>query len=227
MLSIITRGKMRETDLYLPVKHYLEAQGYSVKGEIKECDIVAVRGDDPPLIVELKTAFSLQLVLQGVDRQGISDRVYLGFPAPKRRQYSDIIKLCRRLGLGVLIITGEHVEAAVDPVAYQPRKIAKRKTLLLKEFTHRVGDTTKGGSTARGPRMTAYRQDALRCAKHLGEHGATKVAAIKQATNVSRASTILLSDVYGWFQREERGIYKLSPKGEAALVTFSSTIAAI
>jgi hypothetical protein len=218
---------MLETDLYPPVKRFLEAQGYTVKGEIKECDIVAVRGDDPPLIVELKTAFSLQLVLQGIDRQGLSDIVYLGFPPPKRRQYSDTLKLCRRLGLGVLIITGDHVEAAVDPVAYQPRKIAKRKTLLLKEFAHRVGDTTKGGSSSRGPRMTAYRQDALRCAKHLADNGATKASTIKQATNVSRAPNILLSDVYGWFQREERGIYKLSPKGEAAIVTFASTVAAL
>jgi hypothetical protein len=218
---------MFETDLYAPVKRFLEAQGYAVKGEIKECDIVAVRGDDPPLIVELKTAFSLQLVLQAIDRQGISDVVYIGIPPPKRRQYSDIVKLCRRLGLGLLIITGDFVEAVADPAAYQPRKIAKRKTLLLKEFAHRVGDTTKGGSSTRGPRMTAYRQDALRCAKHLSENGASKAAMIKQRTNVQRAPNILLNDVYGWFQREERGIYKLSPKGEAAMVEFASAIAAI
>jgi hypothetical protein len=218
---------MLETDLYPPVKRFLEAQGYAVKGEVKECDIVAIRGDDPPLIVELKTAFSLQLVLQAIDRQGISDVIYIGIPPPTRRQYSDIVKLCRRLGLGLLVITGDFVEAVADPVPYQPRKIAKRKTLLLKEFAHRVGDTTKGGSSTRGPRMTAYRQDALRCVKHLCENGASKAASIKQATNVQRAPTILLSDVYGWFEREGRGIYKLSPKGVAATVEFASTIAAL
>jgi hypothetical protein len=218
---------MLESDLYLPVKRFLEVQGYTVKGEIKDCDIVAVRGDDPPVIVELKTTFSLQLVLQGIDRQAISDAVYLGFPAPKRRQYSDVLKLCRRLGLGVLIITGDHVEAAVDPASYQPRKIARRKTMLLKEFTHRVGDTTKGGSASRGPRMTAYRQDALRCVGHIGTTGASKVSVIKQDTGVTRASAILLNDVYGWFMREERGIYTLSPKGEEALTEFAETIAAI
>jgi hypothetical protein len=218
---------MLETDLYPPVKRFLEAQGYAVKGEIKECDIVAVRGDDPPLIVELKTAFSLQLILQAIDRQGISDVVYIGMPPPKRRQYSDIVKLCRRLGLGLLFITGDFVEAVADPAPYQPRKIAKRKTLLLKEFAHRVGDTTKGGSSMRGPRMTAYRQDALRCVKHINEHGASKAAHIKQATNVQRAPNILLNDVYGWFQREERGIYNLSPKGEVAMVEFASAIANI
>ncbi|MFK8016451.1 MAG: hypothetical protein AB8G17_13545, partial [Gammaproteobacteria bacterium] len=46
---------MLETDLYAPVKTLLEQQGYTVKGEIGKCDVVAVRGEEPPVIVELKT----------------------------------------------------------------------------------------------------------------------------------------------------------------------------
>ena len=54
----------RETDLYPPVKAYLEGQGYAVKGEVQGCDVVALRGAEPPVIVELKQRFSLDLVLQ-------------------------------------------------------------------------------------------------------------------------------------------------------------------
>ena len=36
---------MREADLYLPVKRFLESQNYEVKGEIRECDVLALRGD--------------------------------------------------------------------------------------------------------------------------------------------------------------------------------------
>ena len=71
---------MRETELYPPLKAFLEAQGYAVKGEVEGCDIAAVRGDEPPVIVEMKTRFSLSLVLQGIQRQGVSDRVYLAVP---------------------------------------------------------------------------------------------------------------------------------------------------
>jgi hypothetical protein len=39
-----------ETELYLPVKRFLEAQGYAVKAEIGGCDVLAVRGGEPPLI---------------------------------------------------------------------------------------------------------------------------------------------------------------------------------
>lgn len=215
---------MAETDLYTPVKRFLEAQGYVVKGEIRECDVVALRGDDPPVIVELKTGFSLQLVLQGIDRQAMSDAVYLAFPPPKRRQQSDILKLCRRLGLGVLLVSGQFVEALADPTPYRPRTDLKRKGRLLKEFAHRMGDPDAGG-TARQPRMTAYRQDALRLAGRIADEGPMRVARLREETGVERAAGILQNDVYGWFQRESRGVYGLSPKGVSALETFSGAIA--
>ena len=53
---------LAETDLYRPVKQFLEAQGYVVKGEIGPCDVVAVRGDESPVVVELKERLSLSLV---------------------------------------------------------------------------------------------------------------------------------------------------------------------
>jgi hypothetical protein len=215
---------MPETDLYLPVKRFLEAQGYAVKGEIRECDVVALRAGEPPVIVELKKAFSLQLLLQGIDRQAVTDAVYLAIAPPKRRQYGDMLKLCKRLGLGVLIVTGDHVEALCDPAPYQPRKATRRKTMLLKEFAHRVGDTTTGGS-ARGPRMTAYRQQALRCLAFISQNGPSKPVVIRKEGRVDKAPAILQADVYGWFMRVERGIYNLSPKGETALLTFSSVVA--
>ena len=217
---------MAEADLYPPVKRYLEAQGYAVKGEVKECDVVAVRGDEAPVIVELKTGFSLQLLLQGVDRQAMTDAVYLAFRPPKRRQRSDIVKLCKRLGLGVLVVTGEIVEALADPEPYQPRRNARRTTMLLKEFAHRVGDPNTGGTTRR-PRMTAYRQDALRLVGHLNANGPTRVAHLSTATGVARAAGILQDDVYGWFLRESRGVYTLSPKGTDAAQTFADVLATL
>jgi hypothetical protein len=218
---------MIEAELYPPVKRFLEAQGYAVKGEIRECDVVAVRGVEPPVVVELKAGFSLQLVLQGVDRQAMTDAVYLAFPPPKRRQHADIVRLCRRLGLGILLVSGDHVEALLDPAPYQPRKVPRRTAMLLKEFTHRVGDTTPGGSTSRRPRMTAYRQDALRCLAVILQEGRASPAMVKAQAAVARAPAILLRDVYGWFVREERGVYALSPKGQAACEAYAAQLAAL
>ena len=214
---------MLETELYLPVKRFLEAQGYDVKAEIGDCDVLAVRVEEPPVIVELKTSFNLQLLLQGIDRQTVTDNVYLAIPEPKRSLHQDILRLCKRLGLGLLVVSGEWVEAHLDPAPYQPRKAPRRKAVLLKEFQRRVGDHNSGGSNKR-PIVTAYRQDALRCVKFLKNSGASKVSDIVEQTKVERAAAILRHDVYGWFVKEERGVYFLSPKGEAATVTFEDVL---
>ena len=216
---------MLETDLYPPVKKFLEAQGYEVKAEIKDCDVVGLRDGEPPVVVELKVGFSLQLVLQGIDRQAVTDTVYLAIAAPKRRQSRDVLELCRRLGLGLISVHNGACLAELDPKPYRPRPHARRKGLLLKEFQARVGDPNRGGSTRR-PLVTHYRQDALRCLRCLAA-GPRKVKEIRAEARVGRAAGILQSDVYGWFQREQRGIYTLSPKGLGALTTYADQLPAL
>src|SRR3989442_15477640 len=81
-----TPSSADESDLYPAVKAFLEGQGYSVKAEVRGCDVVATRGDGPPVIVELKLAFSLALLLQGIDRLSLTDRVYLAVSRPRGRR---------------------------------------------------------------------------------------------------------------------------------------------
>ncbi|MGB8813992.1 MAG: DUF2161 family putative PD-(D/E)XK-type phosphodiesterase [Paracoccaceae bacterium] len=223
---------MRESDLYPALKSYLETQGYTVKAEIGACDLMARRGDEPPVIVELKLSFSLALVMQGVARQTLSDHVYLAVPVSSDRgwklRYRDIIALCRRLGLGLLAVkTDPHaVEAHLDPAPYSPRKNLKKSGRLLREFERRVGDPNLGGSTG-VKQMTAYRQDALRCADHLRTHGPTKAATLAKATGVKTAASLMRADHYGWFERVDRGIYGLTPKGHTGLDHFKADLGAL
>jgi hypothetical protein len=209
---------MREADLYPPIKAYLQGQGYEVKSEIGSCDIMARRGDDPPLIIEMKLTFSLALVLQGVARQGMFDTVYLAAPiGPKGwpARYKDIIALCRRLGLGLLAVKGDVVEAHLDPAPYAPRKNTARAAKLLREFDRRLGDPNIGG-TAGVKRMTHYRQDALRVA-HALQAGPLAARALTQQSCVKRACSLARSDHYGWFCRPNAGIYALTEAGLQAL----------
>ena len=48
------------------MKRFLESQGYEVKGEVGNCDVAAVRGDEELVVVELKQSLNLELVLQAV-----------------------------------------------------------------------------------------------------------------------------------------------------------------
>lgn len=219
---------MKESDLYPPVKAYLEAQGYDVKAEIGECDALARRGDEEPVAVELKLTFSLALVMQGVARQAAFDQVYLAVPVSGARgwklRYRDILSLCRRLGLGLLAVDVAKgaVEAHLDPGPWRPRRNAARRGRLLREFERRTGDPNAGGS-AGVKRVTAYRQDALRLALAL-RAGPASPRALREATGVSRAGAILRDDHYGWFERVSRGVYALTPKGEEGLAAFASAL---
>lgn len=224
---------MLEADLYPPIKAYLEAQGYEVKAEVGDCDLMAVRGDEPAVVVELKRSFSLALVMQGVARQTLFDHVYLAVPVGSDKgwgpRYRDIRRLCRRLGLGLLAVRiGEStsVQAHLDPADYSPRKNLKRAGRLLREFERRVGDPNVGG-TAGTKRMTAYRQDALRCAAFLMSHGPSKTGDVRAGTGVSQATRIMHADHYGWFERLERGVYALTPKGKRELADFATDVSAL
>ncbi|MCV0423955.1 MAG: hypothetical protein K5905_00640 [Roseibium sp.] len=215
-------GRILETELYSPVKAFLIGQGYEVKAEVGSADIVACRDNADPVIVELKTGFSLTLFHQAVARQSVTDAVYVAVARGPGRRFQQALKnnlkLARRLGLGVITVrlSDGLVEVHQDPAPYTPRKSKQRKDRLLREFSRRVGDPNTGGST-RVTLVTAYRQDAIRCAQHLNANGPSRGAEVAKATGVDRATRMMADDHYGWFERVERGVYDLSPKGREAL----------
>jgi hypothetical protein len=225
-----------EAALYLPVKQFLEQQGYEVKGEVRGCDLVARRGDEPPLIVELKLRFNLPLVLQGIDRLQLTERVYLAVPRPERRarggalapERPEIRKLCRRLGLGLILVglSRKTLEVLEEPRPYRPRQAKLRALRLVEEFSQRLGDANVGGAVG-VPLVTAYRQDALRCARMLALSGPMRLGSLRAAAGVPRAARILQRNVYGWFARLERGIYGLTPEGDQALSRFADALSAL
>ncbi len=217
--------KLRETDLYPPIKAFLEGQGYEVKAEIGAVDVMALRAGEEPVIVELKLAFSLSLFHQAVARQAVSDAVYICVPRGSGRRFAGALKqniaLCRRLGIGLLTVRLRDglVEAHCDPAPYRPVKSKMRQGRLLREFQRRVGDPNAGGQTRVGL-VTAYRQDALTCAAHLAAHGACKGAHVARATGVETATRIMAADHYGWFERVKTGVYRLTPRGHEGLLAY-------
>lgn len=209
---------MAETALYPTVKRFLEAAGLC-EGEVKGCDVVAVGEGEPArlTVVEMKLGFSLELLLQAVDRLRIADEVWLAVPASRRGRDRDgrVHRLCRLIGVGLLAVdvARDRVGVLAEPAPYRPRPDRRRRKLLLSEHARRVGDPSPGGST-RLPVMTAYRQRALACAAALRERPGRPR---DLRPGVPDAGEILLRNVYGWFERADRGVYRLTSLGEAAL----------
>lgn len=210
----------RESALYAPVKALFEAQGYTVKGEVGAADLVALRDDAPPVIVEFKLKISLTLYHQAIARLRVTDAVYIAVPRPSgpsaRRALRDNLALCRRLGLGLITVRDDLAEVRCDPGPYAPRKDKKRQARLLREFANLQGDPNQGGATRHGL-VTAYRQAALRCAAHLAEAGPSRGRDVRAATGVETATRVMADNHYGWFARVEKGVYALTDAGRAGL----------
>ncbi len=206
-----------ETALYPALKIFLEARGFEVKGEICGCDIVAVREGEPPLLVvcEMKLSFTLELVLQAVDRLHLADEVWLAVVATRKGRDRDrrVRKLCRFLGVGLLAVdvARSFVEVLAEPSPYKPRANVKQRQKIVREHGRRRGDPAVGGSTKQ-PIMTAYRQRALACAAAMRD-GPLRPRDLRPWAD--DAGAILLRNVYGWFERVRPGVYRLSEVGVA------------
>ncbi|MDQ0170833.1 DUF2161 domain-containing phosphodiesterase [Paenibacillus tundrae] len=223
-----------ETELYLPIKAFFEKRGYTVRAEVKHCDLVGIRAnEDVPLIVEMKKSFNLSLLLQGMQRLKLSPNVYLAVERNRSKRgavnqrWSELTSVCNKLGLGLIAVTFFKTKSPLVDVLCEPiilnhvlpsssRKGGVRRQRLLREFDERTGDYNTGGST-RQPLMTAYREKALRVATALRNEGEASPAIIAKQTGVGSTASILQKNYYGWFERVSRGKYMLTVKGIEAL----------
>lgn len=215
------------------MKAYFTALGYEVKGEVGAADLVAVPHGAPercePVIVELKTSFTLSLFHQAINRQSMSDQVYIAVPRKTGKAALVAIRrnkmLCRRLGIGLITVKLPEKKVVVhcEPAPFVPRKIKKRKLNLLSEFERRHGDPNEGGMTSVGM-MTSYRQGALRCAKVLHDEGACKGSYVAKMAGFEKATNLMAANHYGWFEKIDRGVYGLTSQGAKALEEYAETV---
>jgi len=213
---------LRETDLYAPVRDYLEAQGYRVRSEVMGCDIAATQGEDL-VVVELKLRCSLELLLQATQRQRLTDSVYVAIPRPgamSAKKWRGIQHVLRRLELGLILVSlstrKPRVEIAFHPLPAQRRKEPVKRRAVLREMTERSADYNQGGSHRR-KLMTAYREQAIRIACFLSRRGPQSPKALRALGTGAKTRAILYDNVYGWFERIGRAQYALAAKGRAAI----------
>ena len=126
----------KESDLYPPVCKYFTSLGYDVQAEVKSCDLVAKR-DGETIVAELKKSFCLKLVYQAIERQSMTDLVYVVIPRPKcakGSQWNSMIKLMKRLDIGIITVALDSELKTVDVVSApagnaKPKSSVKRASL--------------------------------------------------------------------------------------------------
>jgi hypothetical protein len=220
-----------ETDLDAPVRAFLVAQGFTVRAEVRGCDLAAQKGEHL-VVVELKLGLTLDLLLQGVRRQRVADLVYLAVPRPataaREARLREVLPLLRRLEFGLLIVDfrGDPpvVEVALQPVPFQRRRDPRGRRALLRELALRSGDHNTAGSTRRAL-VTAYRENALLIAAALARGGPLAPRELRALGTGAKTLAILRANVYGWFERRDRALYALQPAGATALQTYAPVVA--
>ncbi|TJY41056.1 hypothetical protein E5161_15225 [Cohnella pontilimi] len=169
------------------------------------------------------------------------------------QRFTELTALCRRLRLGFMTVTfyktkppvvevwcepgnaaaSAALAAAETSVAYTAAAAAdplptgrarKRASRLLKEFQGRSGDYNVGGSTGR-KLVTAYRERSLQCALALLCHGPSSPRHVRDRTSLANTGSLLRDNVYGWFAKVDKGVYRLTPKGEQALQEYADITA--
>ncbi len=226
-----TQKKLLEKDLYPPVKTYLEGLGYAVKGEVADCDIAAVRGEEL-LVVELKRGFTMELLYQAIRRQSAADSVYVAVPLPRggyrAPRYHDMLRLCSRLELGLIFVgftaSGKgQVDVALHPADAGPvRKNSGKRRAILSEHAGRTGSRNTGGVTRRKI-LTVYKEQCLQIARLLARGEMTPVQ-IKAAGGPEKAGDMMRKNFNGWFCRTEGRAYALTEAGRAALAEYADLL---
>nr|WP_294680679.1 DUF2161 domain-containing phosphodiesterase [uncultured Anaerotignum sp.] len=212
----------KETDLYEPIRAFLETEGYQVQAEVKHCDIAAQK-DGTLVVVELKKAFGLKLVYQALERQSLTDEVYVAIPRPQRsakeKAWRDMLRLLKRLELGLLTVALDSPLKAVDvvltPSDSMIRKNKRKKEQLQAELDGRQLAENIGGMTRRKI-ITAYREKSIRLACLLERAGKLSLAELREM-GLEELTPLLSRNYDKWFQRVEKGVYTLSENGREAL----------
>lgn len=212
---------IKETDLFDPVRLFLENLGYAVQGEVKDCDVVATRGEDT-IIVELKRSFNLKLVYQAIERQTIAEHVYVAIPRPIKGQrdktFTNMVRLLKRLELGLLTVALDSplqlVEVVLEPADSMVRKNRRKQEGIAKEVDQRILAVNKGGMN-KSKIMTAYREKSIALCCYLEGRGGVPLKELREID--PKYATLVQSNPYKWYQRVEKGIYSLAKEGELAL----------
>ncbi len=213
----------KETDLYLPVKSLFEDMGFTVRAEVKDCDLFAVK-DDKTVVAELKKSFNITLVYQLLNRQTFCKNVYAVIPRPKKgakdKNFKSMVKLCKKLDFGLITVA---LDSPVNfaEVILSPNEISnitnyKKKTSAEKEAVLRSGDYNIGGSNGQKI-ITAYREKSLELLCLISVFGLVSGAKLHEMGYEKSVYSILYKNYYKWFEKAGKGIYGISETGKNAI----------
>ncbi|EJR49968.1 hypothetical protein IIO_06564 [Bacillus cereus VD115] len=144
--------KLKESDLFAPVKSFLIKNGCSnVYGEVLGCDVLGINGICD-IIVELKTTLSFKLIDQALDRLNHGHYVYIAIPQRKGHTPRCVKKILEQNKIGLLEIgkdrfSNDIIAHISIPAKYNrlPNELKKKGFKPIRNFIKNYHETQIGG----------------------------------------------------------------------------------
>lgn len=151
---------LRESDLYEPVKQWLEARGWDVYPEVqpeaygRRVDIVGLQGPISVAIVEMKTSLTHEVVRQAERWIGNAHYIYIAVPWRKVNWF--VAHYLREKRIGLLLV-GEDDEGAPAITVHLPARFKRLKERHIK-WRNKVCAAHKAGvgGSQSGGHITPY-----------------------------------------------------------------------
>ena len=216
------KPKRKESNMYEPIRQLLSGLGFIVRGEVKNCDIAAIK-EGEIWVVEMKLSANLTLLYQAMERKAITDCVFIAIPRPKNsrnKNFGLLKKIIAKLELGLILVSTDSpvplAEIAIHPNA--SKKINPKKAeAVRKEILGRSSDTAGGAANTKI--STAYREKCIKIACFLEAFGELDSRELLKLGFEKDTATVLRNNHYGWFFKSENGKYTLSTAGKEYLHT--------
>ncbi|MDR2899087.1 MAG: DUF2161 family putative PD-(D/E)XK-type phosphodiesterase [Clostridiales bacterium] len=204
-----------ESDLYPPIKEYFEGIGYKVDGEVKNCDVTAVK-DGFLVVVEIKKHFNAKLLFQALDRQKFADCVYIAIPKPKRlnKDFTKMIHIAKALNIGFLCVSLLDTLGRVD-IIFEPESCVnprdnKKKRSVVGEAINRNMSANTGGVT-KTKIATVYRERCVLIACIAIKEGFVTAKLLKDKYGIAEGvQSVLKRNWHNWFNKIDKGLYEAS-----------------
>ncbi len=207
----------KEEDMYNPIQRFFKKKGYIAYGEVQQLDVVCINEKDTEdlIVIEMKKNLTMKLLSQGVLGKKITEKVYIAYYKPNKftlKKRREALRICKGLGLGVIVVKNNRVEILLEPKKINGVNIKKRKKILNEIKGIKVNINIGG---CRGRKInTAFREKNIFigcCLEKIGEGKGIEL--IKRFGTPKESTSIMYRNIYGWYDNVDRGIYTLNKKG--------------
>ena len=211
--------------MYEPIRQMLIGLGFIVRGEVKNCDIAAIKGDEL-WVIEMKLSANLTLLYQAIKRKTITDCVFIAIPRPinsRNKNFATLKKIISKLELGLILVSIDSptplAEIAIHP-NISKKTNSKKAESVRKEILGRSSDST--GGTANTKINTAFREKCIKIACLIEANGELSSRELRKLGCESDTAVVLRNNHYGWYKKTGNKTYILSDIGKEYLYANSN-----